>query len=456
MVSEQTSRFLRARLAADHAGLRLPSVTAGLARGGALVWTGGCGSAAGAAPGPDVQYRCGSITKTFVAVLVMRLRDAGRVDLSDPVGRHIEAGSAAGLTVGQLLSHTSGLRAETAGPWWERTPGVLMGTLIEESLGPDAQRWRPGRMHHYSNVGFALLGELAAKLSGQSWDAAVAEQLLAPLGMTRTTTRPQPPHATGFAVHPHAGLLLAEPEHDALAMAPAGQLWTTVTDLARWAGFLAAAPGCGSGLLAAGTLAEMREPLAILDLPGEPWAAGYGLGLQLWNNGGRRSYGHLGFMPGFVAELRIDAATGDSAIVMANTTAGFSPALAADLLGLHAEHEPAEPPEPARDGTVPAHAMELAGAWYWGPAPFLVSLADAELEFQQAAPRARAFRFRQASGGTWTGIDGYYAGEPITPVRDADGEIVALDIASHLFTRSPYDPRAPIPGGVDPQGWQPG
>jgi hypothetical protein len=46
--------------------------------------------------------------------------------------------------------------------------------------------------------------------------------------------------------------------------------------------------------------------------------------------------------------------------------------------------------------------------------------------------------------------------EKITPVRDAVGEIVALDIASHLFTRSPYDPRAPIPGGVDPRGWQPG
>jgi hypothetical protein len=70
---------------------------------------------------------------------------------------------------------------------------------------------------------------------------------------------------------------------------------------------------------------------------------------------------------------------------------------------------------------------------------------DGELAFQQAAPRAREFRFRRASGTL-----------SHTAVRDADGEIVALDIASHLFTRSPYDPRAPVPGGVDPQGWQPG
>jgi CubicO group peptidase (beta-lactamase class C family) len=454
VVSVETGRLLHARLAADHAGLRLPSVTAGLVRGGALVWTGGCGGVDGTVPGPDVQYRCGSITKTFVAVAVLRLRDAGRVELSDPVGRHIDAGAAAELTVGQLLSHTSGVRAETAGPWWERTPGVPLAALIEESLGADGRRLRPGRMHHYSNVGYALLGQLVATLSGTSWDALVKAELLEPLGMTRTTTRPRQPHATGLAVHPHAGLVLREPEHDAVAMAPAGQLWTTVADLARWAGFLAAAPGCGEGLLPASTLAEMREVAAIVDVPGQPWAAGYGLGLQLWNNAGRRSYGHTGAMPGFVAELRIDAATGDAAIVMANSTAGFGAALAGDLLDLLAEHEPADPRPVAKAAAPPA--LDLTGTWYWGPAPFVASLTGAELEFRAAGPQARAFRFRQGGDGVWTGIDGYFAAEPITPVRHADGQIIALDIASHLYTRAPYDPRAPIPGGLDPDGWQPG
>src|SRR5215471_3805509 len=112
VISDKTGRLLRARLAKDHVGLRLPSVTAGLVRGGALVWTGGCGGVDGTVPGPDVQYRCGSITKTFIAVAVLRLRDAGRVDLSDPIGRYIDAGAAAELTVGQLMSHTSGVRAE--------------------------------------------------------------------------------------------------------------------------------------------------------------------------------------------------------------------------------------------------------------------------------------------------------------------------------------------------------
>src|ERR1700683_5312416 len=227
-------RLLAARLAEEQAVHRLPSVAAGLVRGGELVWSAGrgrIGGTAGAVPDGGVGGRGG-----------------GGVGVSYPVVRHVtDAGGAGGLTVGQLLSHTSGLRAETAGPWWERTAGSPFGSLAQASLGPDARRLRAGWQYHYSNVGYALLGELLARLRGRPWYDVVAAELLAPLGMSRTTPRPQPPNAIGFAVHPHADLLLPEPEHDAEAMAPAGQLWTTVADLARWAGFLA---GTGPGLTA--------------------------------------------------------------------------------------------------------------------------------------------------------------------------------------------------------------
>jgi CubicO group peptidase (beta-lactamase class C family) len=189
-------------------------------------WSGRPGAAGSAArrgrrPDADVQYRAGSITKTFIAVAVLRLRDEGRLDLSDPIRRHVgDAAHAGELTIGQLLSHTSGLRAETAGPWWERTAGSPLDALARESLGADARRLRAGWQYHYSNVGYALLGELVARLRGGPWYDVIAAELLAPLRMSRTTVRPQPPHATGFAVHPHADLLLPEPEHDAEAMAP--------------------------------------------------------------------------------------------------------------------------------------------------------------------------------------------------------------------------------------------
>jgi CubicO group peptidase (beta-lactamase class C family) len=433
-------------------------VAAGLVREARLVWSAGRGrinGTAGPEPDADVQYRAGSITKTFIAVAVLRLRDEGRLDLSDPVGRHLgdrEAGDVADLTVGQLLSHTSGLRAEPAGPWWERTAGSSLESLARSSLGPDARRARAGRWYHYSNPGYAILGEVVARLRSRPWYDAIAQELLAPLGMTRTTTRPQPPHATGFAVHPHADLLLPEPEHNAAAMGPAGQLWSTVTDLARWAGFLA---GRGpAGLLSADSLAEMREPIGIDDTPGQPWALGYGLGLQLWNEGGRRSYGHTGSMPGFNGSIRIDAETGDAAITLSNGTASLrASVLAGDLLRILDENEPLIRPAwaPAR---VADDALELVGTWYWGPTAFLVSVDDDVLEFRRAGSREPAFRFGRDDAAGWTGLDGYFMGEPLRSISGPDGRVIALDLASHTYSRRPYDPAGPVPGGVDPGGWR--
>jgi CubicO group peptidase (beta-lactamase class C family) len=473
VTDERTQRLLAARLAEEQARYRLPSLAAGLARGGELVWSGGRGRIRGTdgpAPDADVQYRAGSITKTFIAVAVLRLRAAGRLDLSDPIGRYLDpvggagggaAVGAAELTIGQLLSHTSGLRAETAGPWWERTAGSPFESLAESSFGPDARRLRAGWQYHYSNVGYALLGELVARLRGRPWYEVVATELLGPLGMSRTTPRPQPPHAIGFAVHPHADLLLPEPEHDAEAMAPAGQLWTTVADLARWAGFLAgtsagAGPEPGPTAdepLGPGVLAEMRAPVGLFDVAGQPWTLGYGLGLQLWNEGGRRSYGHTGSMPGFFGVLQIDAASGDAAIALCNSTAPFSGSVfTSDLLQILAQNVPPAQPE-WKPAAVAQDALELVGTWYWGPTAFLVSVGGGVLEFRMAGSGARAFRFAQGSDGGWTGLDGYFADEPLKPVRGPEGRVVALDLASHTYTRLPYDPSAPVPGGVAPVGW---
>ena len=104
-------------------------------------------------------------------------------------------------------------------------------------------------------------------------------------------------------MHPLADLLHVEPEHDAGAMAPAGQLWSTVEDLSRWAAFLA---GETAGLLARATLDEMCLPIAVNDIPGAPWTGAHGLGWQVWNVEGVRFAGHGGSMPGFLAGLRVE------------------------------------------------------------------------------------------------------------------------------------------------------
>jgi CubicO group peptidase (beta-lactamase class C family) len=454
MIENRTKRLLDVRLARDQAGQRLPSVAAGVARDGELLWSGGRGLVDGQAPDASTQYRAGSITKTFVAAAVLMLRDAGRLSLSDPIGKHLDdgaVGAVGAMTVGQLLSHAAGLRAETAGPWWERTPGTSLADLAASSLGAEAARFRSGRRFHYSNVGYALLGALLTAQHGLPWYDVIARDLLRPLGMNRTTTRPQPRHATGYAVHPYADALLAEPEHDAGAMAPAGQLWTTVGDLAAFARFLSAGV---PDLLTEATLAEMREPIAISDVSEQPWAAAYGMGLQLWNTAGQRYYGHTGSMPGFVAIMQIaDRPGSDTAIVMCNSTTGFNIALGTGLLGILSECEPYSPPEwtPAR---VDQGLLDMLGSWFWGPAPFTLRLDGNELELRMAGGDGRGMRFRPDGQGGWTGIDGYQAGEPLVPVTGPDGSVIALDIGSFIYTRTPYDPAAPVPGGIDPAGWR--
>ena len=94
----------------------------------------------GPAPTTDTQYRIGSISKTFVGVEVMRLRDEGRLDLGDTIGAHLPEVPFPQVTVAQLLTHTSGLQAETDGDWWERTEGGSWSTLLAADPGCGPRR----------------------------------------------------------------------------------------------------------------------------------------------------------------------------------------------------------------------------------------------------------------------------------------------------------------------------
>lgn len=436
-----TARALLRRLAVEQADARIPSVMAAIVREGRIAWQAGRGGVTGPGgqpPTPGTQYRIGSITKSMVAVLVMRLRDEGLVDLLDPIGKHLPDTRFGEVSLAQLLSHTSGLTAEPPTAWWERTPGVPTGELIAR-IGPEQVRHRPGRRYHYSNVGYALLGELVARLRGTPWLQVLRREVLQPLEMSATTDRPRPPHATGYAVHPYADVLLAEPEHDAVAMAPAGQLWSTVTDLGRWAAFVAGDTG---GVLSPDTLAEMREPATVAD--GDAWSSGYGLGLQLARHAGRRLAGHTGSMPGFLASVWADPGDGVGVLFVANTTSGMSHTLPYDLLDILDEHEPSLPAEWRPEHADP-RLLALTGLWHWGPAPYTLRLLPGGgLSLAPARGAGRASRFVPREDGTWLGLDGYYAGEVLRVAPDH------LEVNTFVFTREPYDPHAPVPGEVGP------
>ena len=436
-VLPSTARLLLARTARVQRDGRAPSLVAGVVRDGGLAWSAGRGDVA--EPHTDVQYRLGSISKTVTAIAVLRLRDEGRVHLDDPLDRHVPGTPLGDRTVGQLLAHVAGAAAESPGEWWERAPG---GSLADLGLGAEHVVLGAARRFHYSNLGFGLLGELVARLRGRSWEDVVRTEVLQPLGMTRTTPRPVAPAAEGRAVHPWADVVLPEPEHDAGVMAAAGQLWATLADLGRFAAFLLGDTG---EVLDAATLEEMTVPAGV-DSSAPGWSA-YGLGLQVLRVDGRTLVGHGGSMPGFLAGVFVDPEEQTGAVSLANTTAGLDPLLP----GLLADLRTAEPRVvEAWTPSAPPVPLATLGVWFWGPGPHLLrALPGGLLHLGPLPGRAgRASRFAPRDDGTWVGLDGYYAGEPL---RIADDH---LDVGTFVFTRTPYDPDAPVPGGVDEGGWR--
>jgi len=438
MPPELADRLRRAVLT-EQSRHRIPSISAAIGRGGDVLWADAVGLSDGreVAASTETQYRIGSISKTITTIAVLRLAADGLLELSTPVGAILgapfDAPPLARVSVEDLLSHRSGLRAETEPPWWERSAGRPWEALAAELTAPGESIRQPTvGVFHYSNVGFGVLGEIVSRLRERPWHEVVAQEVLAPLGMTRTTLRPVAPAARGLAVHPYADVVVAEPEHDAGAMAPAGQWWSTTGDLVRLAWFLHAGD---PAVLGAAWLGAMKRPLTWADLPGQAWTSAYGLGLEVINQGGARSYGHGGSMPGFQASLRFAADTGDSVVVLTNTTAGASATLP-DALA--AELAQTVEPEPWRADPAHAEVLDLVGAWFWGPAPFALRAADDGGLTLTPLERGRGSRFVPAGPDTWLGLDGYFTGERLSVVRADDGTPLRLDLASFVFTRTPY------------------
>ncbi|MEU7014337.1 serine hydrolase domain-containing protein [Streptomyces sp. NPDC046385] len=447
-----TERALLHRVAVAQTEGRSPSFAAGVVREGETVWFGSRSCVDGHAPEADTQYRIGSITKVFTAVLVMRLRDEGLLSLDDPLEKHLKGTGVGEVTIAQLLGHSAGLAAETPSPWWERTPGTVRPELADV-LGEQPRRHPAGRLHHYSNPGYTLLGSLVEALRGVSWEEALRTEILEPLGLRRTTARPVAPHAGGFAVHPWADVMLPEPAQDLGIMAPAGQLWSTVGDLCRFGAFLAEGD---DRVLARASVEEMRVPAA-------PPAAGdgesgYGLGLQLLRKDGRTLVGHTGSLPGFVACLWVSVEDGLAAVALANATSGPLTALvAADLVRIVAEAEPRlpKPWRPLPEAEVDEELLALTGPWYWGTYAYGLRVgAGRGVTLEPLRGVGRRATFRALPEGGWIGLDGYYAGETLRAVRRPDGSVSHLDLGSFVFTREPYGPEDAVPGGVDEAGWR--
>ncbi len=425
----ETVRRIDGIAARAQAAGRVPSLALAVVRDRAVLHCAGAGEQP--RPDPKTQYRLGSITKTITATLVMQLRDEGFFSLDDLLHRHLPGTPVGGVTLRQLLGHVSGLTREPDGPWWERNAGgdtaaLLAGLTHEKLSGPPYRRFR------YSNLGYGLLGAVLARVTGLGWAELAGKRVLDPLGMKRTTYAPVEPYARGFVVHSLTGDLHEEPRPDTGAMAPAGQLWSTVTDMAKWAGFLAdPAPA----VLSRQTVDEMCAPVVIADL--ESWTEGHALGPQLFRVGERVYVGHGGSMPGYVAHLAVHRASRTGVIVFANAygLTGTSikrvglEALTAVLDGEPAAVEPWRPPAAPH-----GEAAEICGRWWWMGREYSIT-ADGDA-LLMTGPNHRT-RFVREAPDRWLGVTGPNEGETLRVERSAEGVAERLDIATFVYSRDP-------------------
>jgi CubicO group peptidase (beta-lactamase class C family) len=420
---------------------RAPCVAAAVVRDGVLAHLSGAGTLSGqpvdAATVADVQFRIGSISKTMTAVLVMRLRDEGRLALDDPLDRHLPGTPAGGtVTLRRLLAHASGLQREPDGDWWERTDGGDIDKLLAD-LASDKLALAPHHRYHYSNLAYGLLGAVLRTVTGQSWADLLQQRLLAPLGMTRTTYHPAEPFAPGYVVHPWLDTLREEPRTDTGAMAPAGQLWSTPADLVKWAAFLA---DPDAAVIDPRTVREMSAPVVMNDL--DTWSEGHGLGLELYRRGERVYIGHGGSMPGYQSILVIHRPSRTGIVAYANAytlhgkgLGGLADAMMATVL----DNEPrrVEPWRPAAepDGEV----LELLGRWWWMGREYELrhDAATGELVMHGVTRVRTPVRFRREAQDSWRGLSGENDGEVLRVLRGDDGTPTQLDIATFVFSRFP-------------------
>ena len=436
-VADVTARRLLARLARSQADGPLPSMVAGVVRDGGLAWYAGYGDVPGEVT--DTQYKIGSITKTFSAVLVLQLVEEGVLSLDATVGSVLGEVGYADRTVRALLAHDAGLQAEPNGSWWERSEGGSFDELSAANDGSGAA-FEAHRQFHYTNLGYGMLGEVVSRLRGGTWWDNVRSRILEPLRMERTSYQASGLHAQGLSVHPFTGEVIEEPHPDTGAMAPAGQLWSTLGDLATYCTFLLDGH---PDVLAKDALERAYVPQSGSLFGGLD--SQHGLGFQLFRGGSGMLVGHTGSMPGFIATCFVDLKRRTGVIAFANATAGMpAGTVAVDLLAELEASEPTVVPAWRPSTAVPDVVREIVGLWHWGTSVLTLTWEGDTLVTRRAG--VDAYR-HQPRDGRLVGTSGYMHGEELKVVRNDDGSINHLDLATFILTRTPYDPAAPIPGG---------
>jgi CubicO group peptidase (beta-lactamase class C family) len=278
---------------------------------------------------PQTKYRIGSITKQFTSMLIMQLRERGRIRIEDSVCLYLSPCPDAWkpVTVHHLLTHTSGIPTYTGIPAWRETMMVPKTTEQMVALFRDLPlQWVPGEKYAYNNSGYFLLGVVIEKITGKKYEEALQEMILTPLGLKDTGYDwPGPIMPRRAAGYQGRGPGLANAAAiDMQQPFSAGSVYSTVEDLLAWDQAL---------------YTEKLIPNAAKQIMWTPFKSGYAYGWSIAEPSaatfGHRRVTHSGGINGFSSVIIRVPDTNVTAIVLSNNAAVNATAVGGDLLAIY-------------------------------------------------------------------------------------------------------------------------
>jgi len=335
---------------------------------------------------PSTKFRLGSITKQFTAASILLLEERGKLKTDEAVKKYLPDAPPAWdkVTVFHLLTHTSGIPSFTGFPDYQSTEAIP--SPVEKTVARFREKpleFAPGEKWNYSNSGYVLLGYLIEKISGQSYEKFVQDNIFGPLGMKDSgydsnsaiirrraagyTPGPDGPVNTGF-IHmsiPHA----------------AGSLYSTTEDLLRWEQGL-----FGGKLLSAASLQKMTTP----------FKDDYAFGLSVHTTNGHKVISHGGGIEGFNTFLAYYPDDKMTVAVLANLN-GSAPEQIAGQLAAIAHGEAVQLPSERKEISVsPKILAEYAGTYQLAPAFDLVITVEGEKLMSQATGQPKVQLFAES------------------------------------------------------------
>lgn len=351
-----------------------PSGIVAVARGGAVLQSLTWGN-----DGYDVTtpFRIASLTKSFTALALLTLRRAGLLSLDDEVRRHLpelklEAPSDwPTLRIRHLIAMSGGLATDN--PWGDRQESRTREELAAWLVGGLRLTFPPGSAFEYSNLGYALLGEVIARASGQEYQQFVRQNIIDPLGLrdTRFAAEELASSAQGYHREPmlpgQGGGWTAQTASGPGAFSPIGGLYSSVRDLVAWAQLYLGREAPAGADFTAADLREAQQPLThFVAAPAEAplrglmtRAYGYGLSVETYPEHGTL-IAHAGGYPGFTAYMIWHLESGHAVIASANGTHSAVPGLARRVMLpiVAGAGRPSAPVEPWPETISAAQAIE--------------------------------------------------------------------------------------------------